>query len=121
MGVKKSPGKKKSPGGNSPGTKSSSKKGSESGTSGTTLSASKLKSGVNVLHGFVPRVWCTLGQKVQVKNYEPVDIQFGISEDVRPGESIEMVRDRVISFAKKTIKPLIMEAQAAKKKFAKEN
>ena len=85
------------------------------------LSEVKLRSGVDTLHGFVPRVWCSLGQKIQVKNYEPIEIQFGFSEDVRKGETAEQTGKRIIAFVKKSIKPLIVEAQNAKKKMIAKN
>ncbi len=75
-----------------------------------------LRQGVDTMHGFYPRVWVSLGQKIQVKDYEPVEMQFGYSVDLKGGDNKDEVVDDMIKFVKAKIKPLIMEAMDSKKR-----
>jgi len=46
------------------------------------------------------RVWLTYGRKVNLGNYESVDISMGMSTDLEPGES---VRDAITRCGKEII------------------
>ena len=79
------------------------------------LNEETLRQGVDTMHGFYPRVWVSLGQKIQVRDYEPVEIHFGYSVDLKGGDNVDNVVDGMIKFVKAKIKPLIMKAMESKK------
>lgn len=83
----------------------------------TIISEATIRSGVDVLHGFAPRCWAILGQKIQIRDFEPVEIQYGYAEDIRVGDVVEDVSKKVIGHVKKMVTPLIAEAEKAKKQF----
>ena len=49
------------------------------------------------------RVTAFFGRKIQVKQYEPVDINIGYSSDVRDDETPEEAYERVSNFVKKKV------------------
>jgi hypothetical protein len=71
----------------------------------------KEKYGVEVRHvdGMRDRLWCTLGKKIQVVDYEPVDTQIGYATDQKAGETLDDTARRCIKAVQRYIKPLLKE------------
>lgn len=64
---------------------------------------------VRYVDGLRDRVWCTLGQKIQIRKYSPVDIQFGCAVDRVGDETLDDTARRVIKSVQRYLKPLINE------------
>ena len=64
----------------------------------------------------VPRVWVTLEQKIQIKDYEPVSVQAGMAIDVEEGQSIQEAFRNAFTETKKAIKPEIDKINVVKQR-----
>lgn len=75
-----------------------------------------VRKGVELKQGLYPRVWVTLEQKIQVKDYEPVSIQAGMAKDVGDDETIQQAFSLAFSEVKKAITPEVRKVIDAKNK-----
>lgn len=69
----------------------------------------------NIL-GMADRVSVGFGQKIQIAQYEPVDVNVFYSSDVFPNETVEQAFERVTNVVKKKAKSEIDAIMAVKKK-----
>lgn len=52
-----------------------------------------------------------VGYKVNMGNYESLDLSFSIADDARPGESAQALFDRVYGFVFKQVMEKVAEAR----------
>lgn len=57
------------------------------------------------------RVSVGLGYKVNMGNYESLDLHFSVSDDSRPGERVQEAIDRVYAVVEKNLLTKINEAR----------
>lgn len=57
------------------------------------------------------RIDIRLGYKVNMGNYESLDISFSVADSARPGESVGQAFDRVYAFVEKRLGEKVAEAR----------
>jgi methyl coenzyme M reductase subunit D len=57
------------------------------------------------------RIDIRLGYKVNMGNYESLDISFSVSDDAKPGENAQQAFDRVYGFVEANLSKKVAEAR----------
>jgi len=78
-----------------------------------------IKQGVIQRSGFLPRVWVTLEQTIQLKDYEPVKIAGGMAMDVEDGKTVQETFAFAFASTKKAIAPEIIKVREIRNKHNK--